>query len=96
MKIVSLPSGRLINIESVAWASARGPSADELKEGRKLGTLKVFFAAVHDTGKGSVAMHVELGPSDAEAFLKALSQDGIDVSNTRTALTSPSCHSDEN
>lgn len=71
---VTLPSGRIINLEMIAWISA----AD--------GALLVIFPAAAAGPHGGGAIHLELDTADTNHFFHELENRKVNVAYLREAL----------
>lgn len=86
MNSISLPSGRIINLDLVAFVAAvRKPYENEPKrdEGPR---LTVAFAAAYNTAKGGVPLHLELSGNDVPEFLRLAKGKGVDVEHLTARL----------
>ncbi len=86
MNLISLPSGKIINLDLVAFvAAARKPYENEPKrdEGAR---LTVAFAAAYNTAKGGVPLHLELSGNDVPEFLRLAKGKGVDVEHLTARL----------
>jgi hypothetical protein len=78
MKFISLPSGKIINLEQVAYIDAPGIYGDEKPED---GTLLVHFSAISFGQRGGPSaggsLHCTLRGEDIKSFLNAMSEQGV-------------------
>jgi hypothetical protein len=90
MKFIGLPSGKIINLEQVAFVTAPGIYGDEKPED---GKLQVHFSALsyaansRGLGGGGGSLHCELIGEDIESFLTEMRKSGLNTDATLAALT---------
>lgn len=70
---VSLPSGKIINLNLVAFIKVRGAYPAERSRGNK-GEITVAFTGPASAGKEAQMAKLELHGADAEALLNELGQ----------------------
>lgn len=88
MKFIALPSGKIINLEQVAFVTAPGIYGDEKPENA---SLLIHFSAVSYAvgkfGSGGGSLHCAISGEDIKAFLAIMNELGLKTDATFSAIT---------
>jgi hypothetical protein len=82
MKFIALPSGKIINLDQVAFVNAAGIFGDEQAKDAK---LNVCFSAMAVGQHGGGALHLALKGDDITAFLSVMAEAGLKTDATLAA-----------
>jgi hypothetical protein len=88
MKFIALPSGKIINLEQVAFVDAPGIFGDQKPEGA---SLRIHFSAISFAvgkfGAGGGSLHCSIEGEDIKSFLATMGELGLKTEATLASIT---------
>jgi len=88
MKFIGLPSGKIINLEQVAFVESPGIGTQQQASDA---SLIVHFSAIsyaaNKFGSGGGSLHTSLAGEDIGAFLSAMAALGVNTDATNAAIS---------